>query len=133
MGLEYRKEMQDATVRSSLELLYNVSRELASRLFRSWQRVMLRLPVQDAQCGFKAISAKAAKILLPQCLENSWLFDSELIALAVKQGFAVKEVPVAWIEHRNPARRSAIKLWKHGWEFLLGLAKIRSRINRQTM
>ncbi len=104
-----------------------IMREAASRLFNFLQKRILALPVKDAQCGFKAISAKAAGELLPLSTEETWLFDSELLALAVKKGYRIKEIPVSWVENRDPRRKSAVRLWKHGWSFLLGLAKIRHR------
>jgi glycosyltransferase involved in cell wall biosynthesis len=102
-------------------------REIASRLYRLLQRSILSLPVRDAQCGFKAISNRAARELLPLCRERGWMFDSELLACAARRGYRVREIPVDWIEHRDPARRSALHLFRHGWGFLAGLIRIRSR------
>ena len=99
-------------------------RELASRLYRFLQRLILRLPVADAQCGLKVISASAAGKLLPLCRETGWMFDSELLFLAKKTGVRMTEVPVSWVEHRDPARRSALRVFRDGWGFLLGLARI---------
>jgi len=103
-------------------------REFASRLYRSFQRVILDLPVKDAQCGFKAITAQAARQLLPLCQETGWLFDTELLAHGAKKGLRIAEIPVHWIEHRDPERRSALRLFRDGWGFLLGIAKIKLRI-----
>ncbi len=99
-------------------------REIASHAYRVLQLLILRLPVQDAQCGLKAISASAARQLLPLCRETGWMFDSEILFLAKRECFRVKETPVSWVEHRNPDRRSAIWLFRDGWVFLLGLARI---------
>jgi glycosyltransferase involved in cell wall biosynthesis len=107
-----------------------ISREIASRAYRILQRVFLRLPVTDAQCGFKAISVGMAIKILPKCVENGWMFDSEFLAVAAVQEARILEIPVTWIEHRDPGRRSAINLFKHGWGFLLGLAKIWVRVQR---
>lgn len=106
------------------------ARELASRLFRRLQHAALRLPVEDAQCGFKAISREAATNVLPFCVETAWLFDSELLAVAVRKKRRIREIPVSWVEHRDPRRRSALRLFRDGWGFLLGLAKIRHRVFR---
>ncbi|MBU1630138.1 glycosyltransferase [Patescibacteria group bacterium] len=103
-------------------------REAASVLYRFLQRLILHLPVQDAQCGFKAISQSAARELLPLCRETGWMFDSELLALAAAKEKRVVEIPVQWIEHRHPARRSAIQIWRHGWGFLSGLIRIRKAV-----
>lgn len=105
-----------------------LSREIASRLYRFLQRTILRLPVKDAQCGLKAISSHAARQLLPRCQENGWMFDSELLAFATDGKFRVLEIPVRWVEHRDPRRRSAIRLFRHGWGFLAGLLRIRGRL-----
>lgn len=105
-------------------------RELASRLYRGLQQMILGLPVADAQCGFKAVSAQAAKGLLPLCSETGWLFDSELIAVAAKKGLRIAEIPVAWIEHRDPSRRSALRLFQHGWGFIAGLLRISAKVSQ---
>ncbi|HWQ99724.1 MAG TPA: glycosyltransferase [Candidatus Methylomirabilis sp.] len=106
------------------------SRELASRAYRVLQRRILRLPVQDAQCGFKAASARLVRDVVSHCEETGWMFDSELIARTAKSGLAVAEIPVSWIEHRDPSRRSALSLWMHGWGFVSGLVRIKKRLGR---
>lgn len=103
-------------------------RELASRAYRICQQVMLGLPVKDAQCGLKAISATAAYRVLPKCLEDGWLFDTELLAWAKKFGLKIEEMPVSWIEARDERRRSAIHLGQDGLIFLQKLAEIKARI-----
>lgn len=103
------------------------SREIASRLYRVLQRIILGLPVRDAQCGLKAITSSAARQVLPLCHETGWMFDSELLALAHKKGLRIAEIPVHWVEQRDPERRSALRLFRDGWGFLLGLAKIKFR------
>lgn len=108
----------------------SASREAASRLYRSLQQLLLQLPVKDAQCGFKAISAGAAGELLPLCKEGGWLFDTELLALASQKGKKTLELAISWIEQRDPARRSALRLFQHGWGFMLGLVRIRSRVTQ---
>lgn len=105
-------------------------REGASRLYRFLQRIILQLPVRDAQCGFKAISVRVARELIPLCRERGWMFDSELLAHAAKREWRVREIPVDWIEHRDPARRSALRLFRHGWGFLVGLIRIRRNVNQ---
>jgi glycosyltransferase involved in cell wall biosynthesis len=105
-------------------------REGLSRGFRIWQYIILDLPVRDAQCGFKAVSPRVVRDVVPKLSERAWLFDSELLAFAAHDGFRIREIPVDWIERRNPARRSAIRLWKDGKDFLTGVLRIRSRLRK---
>lgn len=105
-------------------------REILSRCFRVWQFIILKLPVRDAQCGFKAASARVVREVVPKLCERKWLFDSELLAFAAKMNFRIQEIPVDWIERRNPMRRSAIRLWKDGKEFFVGVLRIRRRLRK---
>lgn len=108
-------------------------REGLSRLFRFWQRAMLHLPVRDAQCGFKAVSLAVVEDILPRMEERTWLFDTEMLALAHQASMRIVEVPVDWVEHRHALRRSALRVWKDGWLFLVGVLRIRRRKNLSTV
>jgi glycosyltransferase involved in cell wall biosynthesis len=50
----------------------------------------------DAQCGFKAITKKAATELLPLVEDNEWFFDTELLLLAECLGYRIHDLPVKW-------------------------------------
>ena len=52
----------------------------------------------DAQCGFKALTRRAADELLPLIEDTSWFFDTELLLLAEHLGYRIAEVPVEWVE-----------------------------------
>lgn len=59
-------------------------------------RVLLGLKLTDTQCGFKLFSAKAAKEIFPLQTVNRWGFDMEILSIANKKGYKIKEVPVIW-------------------------------------
>jgi glycosyltransferase involved in cell wall biosynthesis len=73
-------------------------RELISRAYNRLLRVALAARFSDAQCGFKAIRADAARRLLPSIVDNGWFFDTELLVLAQRRGLRIHEVPVDWID-----------------------------------
>jgi glycosyltransferase involved in cell wall biosynthesis len=73
-------------------------RELISRSYNRLLRVTLRARFSDAQCGFKAIRADAARRLLPQVADQGWFFDTELLVRAQRQGMRIHEVAVDWID-----------------------------------
>lgn len=103
-------------------------RTVASHAYRFLQSMILNLPVQDAQCGFKAASRRMVASVIPECVESGWMFDSELIARAKQKGMGIQEIPISWIEDRSPNRRSALTLWKDGFGFLTGLFRIRKQL-----
>jgi putative flippase GtrA len=73
-------------------------REIISRGYNLLLRHVLRARFSDAQCGFKAIRADAARTLLPQIQDQGWFFDTELLVLAQRRGLRIHEVAVDWID-----------------------------------
>lgn len=81
-------------------------RELISRSYNLILRAVLQVGFRDAQCGFKAMRADVARVLLPEIRDQAWFFDTELLVLAERAGLRVHEVPVDWVD--DPDSRVAI-------------------------
>jgi putative flippase GtrA len=73
-------------------------REVISRCYNRLLHWALRAQFSDAQCGFKAIRADAARRLLPDVQDQGWFFDTELLILAQRRGLRIHEVAVDWID-----------------------------------
>jgi len=73
-------------------------REVISRCYNQILRRTLHVRFRDAQCGFKAVSARAAARLLPLVRDGNWFFDTELLVLAQRMGMRIHEVPVDWVD-----------------------------------
>jgi putative flippase GtrA len=73
-------------------------REVISRCYNALLHAVLRTRFSDAQCGFKAIRADRARMLLPQVRDEAWFFDTELLVLAERAGLRIHEVPVDWTD-----------------------------------
>jgi len=73
-------------------------RELISRAYNLILRTFLRGRFSDAQCGFKALRADAARQLLPLIEDDQWFFDTELLVMAERLGLRISEVPVDWVD-----------------------------------
>ena len=74
------------------------NREIISRCYNLLLHASLGTRFSDAQCGFKAIRADAARALLPLTTDTGWFFDTELLVLAERAGLRIHEVPVDWID-----------------------------------
>jgi dolichyl-phosphate beta-glucosyltransferase len=74
----------------------SLHRQFFGRVFNALNRVILGLRFKDTQCGFKAFTRRAAQTILPRQRIERWGFDPEILFLARKLGFRVKEVPVRW-------------------------------------
>ena len=73
-------------------------REVISRGYNLLLRTTLGAGFSDAQCGFKALRADAARALLPLVEDRNWFFDTELLVLAERAGLRIHEVPVDWVD-----------------------------------
>ena len=73
-------------------------REIISRCYNLLLHASLGTRFSDAQCGFKAIRADAARALLPLTADTGWFFDTELLVLAERAGLRIHEVPVDWVD-----------------------------------
>ena len=95
-------------------------RELISRVYNMLLHVVLRTRFRDAQCGFKAIRATAARHLLPRVQDSSWFFDTELLVLAQRAGMRIHEVPVDWVDDPD----SRVDIVRTAREDLRGVARM---------
>lgn len=73
-------------------------REVISRCYNLLLHGALAARFSDAQCGFKAIRADAARRLLPLVADTGWFFDTELLVLAERADLRIHEVPVDWVD-----------------------------------
>jgi glycosyltransferase involved in cell wall biosynthesis len=76
----------------------SLKREINSRGYIAFIKLLFWTKATDYQCGFKAISRDAAQALLPHARDGEWFFDTELMIMAEKGGWRLKEVPVRWVE-----------------------------------
>ncbi len=103
-----------------------LKREIPSRAYKQLVRAAFPVTFFDAQCGFKAITAAAARDLLPDVENTTWFFDTELLLLATHRGYRIHEVPVEWVDDPD----SRVVLVKYGLESLRGLWRMRRTLDR---
>ena len=83
---------------SSSRVARGPKREVISRGYNLLLKTTLRNGFSDAQCGFKAIRADVARVLLPKVEDQGWFFDTELLVVAERNGMRIHEVPVDWVD-----------------------------------
>lgn len=96
-------------------------REAISRGYIWILKLLLGFPFTDAQCGFKAVSKKLVNELFHMIEDDEWFFDTELLFLAHKNGYKVKELPVRWIEDTD----SRVRILRTAWLDVKGVFRMR--------
>ena len=98
-----------------------LKREITSRGYSLLFRAMFFTSFRDAQCGFKAVSRRAADDLAPLVEDNGWFFDSELLILAQKCSYPILELPVHWTDDPD----SRVRIIRTAWEDVKGLLRLK--------
>jgi glycosyltransferase involved in cell wall biosynthesis len=98
-----------------------LKREITSRGYNLLIRLAFGTRVRDAQCGFKAISRRAADMLLPQVVDDEWFFDTELLIRAERSGCEIKQVPVYWTDDHS----SHVKIVSTALQDLKGIWRLK--------
>ena len=99
-------------------------RELISRAYNLLVRHSLRTHFSDAQCGFKAVSREVAHGLVPRIQDDSWFFDTELLTLAERMGYRIKDLPVTWIDDED----SRVKIIRTALDDISGIRRVRRQL-----
>ncbi len=97
-------------------------RKIMERIFRIFRKIIIsNYTVQDTQCGFKVFSRRAAQDIFPRTLINRFAFDAEIIFIAIKKGYKIKELPITL---QNPAT-SSVRIYRDSVNMLVDLIRIR--------
>src|SRR5216117_1992350 len=98
-----------------------MKREFISRSYNALVKGVFGTKFSDAQCGFKAITRRAAAQLLPLVEDNDWFMDTELLVIAEKLGYRIFDLPVRWVEDPD----SRVKIWRTALDDVKGLLRLR--------
>lgn len=71
-------------------------RVLLGKLGNKFIQIFAVWGIHDTQRGFKVFSSRAAQIIFPRMTIFGWGFDVEVLAIARKFKFKIKELPVTW-------------------------------------
>ena len=106
--------LKASTTRRSLK------REVISRSYNLLVKALFRTKFSDAQCGFKAITKKAARELLPMIEDTGWFFDTELLVIGERLGYRIFDLPVSWIEDLD----SRVNIVRTAMDDIKGLLRV---------
>lgn len=103
-------------------------RKIMERVFR-WMRMIIinYWAVKDTQCGFKVFKREAAENIFSRMTVKRFAFDAEVVYIAKKFRYKIKELPIAL---QNPPN-SHVRLFLDPLNMTLDLLKIRLNATRR--
>ncbi len=105
----------------------SLKRRVAGRVFNFLVRLIILKGFLDTQCGFKCFKKEAAFKLFGMQKLNGFSFDVEILYLAKKYGFKIKEVAVMW----RQAPGTHVRLARDSFAMIKDLLKIRKLHSRE--
>jgi dolichyl-phosphate beta-glucosyltransferase len=107
---------------SRIEVRQKLYRRLGSKAFGLIVRGLIGLwNVRDTQCGFKFFRASVARELFSRQRIDGYMFDVEILHLAERSGYRIKEVGVRWRDDAD----SRLQLVAGNWRNLIDVLRIR--------
>lgn len=101
-------------------------RHFIGRIFNNLVRWMILPQLQDTQCGFKCFTASAVETIFPMVTIPGWTFDVEVLAIAFKLGYKVKELPIPWYYQPH----SKVRVLRDSIRMARDLIAIRQKLRR---
>lgn len=78
--------------------------------------LILGTGIHDTQCGFKLFNMRSRNLFWLQKI-NRWSFDAEILFLAKKLGYGIKEIPVCWTNDERSLVKS-MDYFRSFWEIV---------------
>jgi len=96
-------------------------REFLGKGFTLLSNVLLVKGISDITCGFKGFSKEAGQDIFRRQLIADWSFDAEILFIAQRLGYTIREMPVTWYD----AAGTKVRLMKDIVGSLNGILRIR--------
>jgi dolichyl-phosphate beta-glucosyltransferase len=107
---------------SQIEVPQPLYRQLGSRAFGIAMHLIIGLwSLRDTQCGFKFFRGTVARDLFSRQQIDGYMFDVEILHLAERTGYHIKEVGVRWHDDGD----SRLDLIAGNWHNMLDILRIR--------
>jgi dolichyl-phosphate beta-glucosyltransferase len=98
-----------------------ILRKFIGRVFTLIVNILAVPGVKDTQCGFKLFRKECAKKIFSMMTMERFSFDVEILFLARKYGYKMKEVPVIWVNKEG----SKVHAIKDSYRMLRDIFKVR--------
>lgn len=96
-------------------------RDTMGKIFNLFVLTVVMRGIRDTQCGFKCFKADVAKTLFQIARISRFSFDVEILYLARKKGYRIRQIPIQW--RNDPA--SSVHPLRDAFRMLIDLFIIR--------
>jgi len=106
---------------SKIKVRQPLYRQILGKTFPLLANIIVLKGFKDTQCGFKLFKTDVAKRIVKLQTFEQFSFDVEILVIAKKMGYKIKEAPVVWIDKEG----TKVRTFKDGFTMLIDLFKIK--------
>ncbi|MCH8980219.1 MAG: glycosyltransferase [Armatimonadetes bacterium] len=99
-------------------------RHVLSRAYRMIAQFALGFGIRDSETGCKFFKRATATRAVLGSKNNSWFWDTEVMARAAQQGLRIAEMPVLFL--RQAGKPSSVRVFRDSWQYLIDLQRFRA-------
>ncbi len=104
-------------------------RFVASKLYALSVKIILGLPIEDTEVGFKFFRRSKILPILSKVKNRRWFWDTEICARAWWADLKIAQAPVLFVRRRE--KKSTVKLFADSIDYAVKLMKLRSQIPKK--
>jgi len=82
---------------SQVEIYQSFIRRSMGKIFNRIMKLLVFKGFKDTQCGFKCFKRHVVDNVFRKQMISGFAFDVEILLIARRQGFRIKEIPVRWL------------------------------------
>jgi len=101
-----------------IEVHQPLLRETMGKIFAWLTNFLLVKDISDITCGFKCFRRSVARDLFSRQKLSGWSFDAEILFIAKRRGYKIKEVPIRWRDSPGTKVKMIKDAIKSFWELL---------------
>lgn len=103
--------------------LESLIRYLASKLYALGVSLIINIPVEDTEAGYKFFRRKSILPVLEKVKNKHWFWDTEICARAYIAGIKIHQIPVLFI--RRSDKKSTVKILPDTFDYIKNLFKFK--------
>jgi dolichyl-phosphate beta-glucosyltransferase len=97
-------------------------RQSMGKTFNIFVKLLFFSGINDTQCGFKCFKKEAAQRIFSLQRLSGFCFDVEILYIAKKLGFKIREMPVSWSNRRD----SRVRIYRDSLKMFCDLFRIKA-------
>ncbi len=104
----------------------SLTRVVASHTYAALIKVLLNIPVDDTEAGYKFFRKKTILPVLKKVKDKHWFWDTEICARANLAGLKITQIPVLFV--RRHEKKSTVKIMPDTIRYIRSILEFKKQI-----